>query len=45
MKTELQYRTFDELLNEVSTDFVIYSNEGMIEPAQLIKVAQRVNYD
>lgn len=45
MKTELQYRTFDELLNEVSTDFVIYSNEGMIEPAQLIKVAQRVSYD
>jgi hypothetical protein len=45
MKTELQYRTFNELLNEVSTDFVTYSNEGMIEPAQLIKVAQRVNYD
>ena len=45
MNTELQYRTFNELLNEVSTDFVIYSNEGMIEPAQLIKVAQRVNYD
>ena len=45
MKTELQYRTFNELLNEVSTDFVTYSNEGMIEPGQLIKVAQRVNYD
>lgn len=45
MKTELQYRTFDELLNEVSADFVTYSNEAMIEPGQLIKVAQRVNYD
>ena len=45
MKTELQYRTFDQLLDEVATDFVTYSNEGMIEPAQLIKVAQRVNYD
>lgn len=45
MKTELQYRTFDELLNEVSADFVLYSNEGMIEPGQLIKVAQRVSYD
>jgi hypothetical protein len=45
MKTELQYRTLNQLLDEVSTDFVIYSNEGMIEPAQLIKVAQRVNYD
>jgi hypothetical protein len=45
MKTEMQYRTFDQLLNEVVTDFVIYDNEGMIEPGQLIKVAQRVNYD
>jgi len=45
MKTELQYRTFDQLLNEVSADFVTYSNEGMIEPGQLIKVAQRINYD
>jgi hypothetical protein len=45
MNTELQYRTFDELLQEVSTDFTIYNNEGLIEPAQLIKVAQRVNYD
>lgn len=45
MKTEPRYRTFDELLNEVATDFVQYNNEGMIEPGQLIKVAQRVNYD
>lgn len=45
MKTEVKYRTFDELLNEVATDFVQYNNEGMIEPGQLIKVAQRVNYD
>jgi hypothetical protein len=45
MKTELKYRTFDELLNEVRTDFVMYDTENMIEPAQMIKVAQRVNYD
>ena len=45
MKTELKYRTFDDLISEISMDFVIYNNEGMIEPAQLIKVAQRVNYD
>lgn len=45
MKTEIKYRTFDELLNEVLVDFHIYSNEGMIEPAQLIKIAQKVNYD
>jgi len=45
MKTEMQYRTFDQLLDEVSADFTVYANEGMIEPGQLIKVAQRVNYD
>lgn len=45
MNTELKYRTFDELIGEISTDFVMYNNEGLIEPAQLIKVAQRVNYD
>lgn len=45
MNTELKYKTFDELLSEVSIDFTIYNNEGLIEPSQLIKVAQRVNYD
>jgi len=45
MNTELKYRTFDELLAEVGTDLVQYNNENMIEPGQLIKVAQRVNYD
>ena len=45
MKTELKYKTFDELLNEVRTDFVMFDTENMIEPAQMIKVAQRVNYD
>lgn len=45
MKTELKYRTFDELMYEVASDFVTYNNENMIEPGQLIKVAQRVTYD
>lgn len=45
MNTELKYRTFDELLADVSTDFRTYNNEGLIEPAELIKVAQKVNYD
>lgn len=45
MNTEIKYRTFDELLYEVGTDFAMYNNENLIEPAQLIKVAQRVNYD
>lgn len=43
--TELKYKTFDQLLNEVTTDFVTFNLEGMIDPAQLIKVAQRVSYD
>lgn len=41
MNTELKYRTFDELLGEISIDFAIYNNEGLIEPAQLIKIAQK----
>ena len=45
MKTELKYRTFDELLSEIGTDLYIYNNEGMIEPATLIKVAQKINYE
>lgn len=45
MNTQLKYRTFDELMYEVGTDFYMYNNENLIEPAQLIKVAQRVNYD
>lgn len=45
MNTELKYKTFNQLLDEVSIDFTMYTSEKMIEPAQLIKVAQRVNYD
>jgi len=40
-----KYRTFDQLLEDVSVDFSTYALEGMIEPQQLIKVATRVNYD
>ncbi len=45
MNTELKYRSFETLLNEVAADFTVYSVEGFIEPSQLIKVAQKVNYD
>ena len=45
MNTDLQYRTFDELMAAVASDFRMYNLEGMIEPADLIKVAQRVSYD
>ena len=44
-KTIVKYRTFDDLMNEVKTDFFTYEMEGMIEPSQLIKIAQKVNYD
>ena len=40
-----KYRSFQELLEVVTVDFATYALEGMIEPQQLIKVAQRVNYD
>ena len=45
MSVSHKYRTFDQLLEDVSVDFATYSLEGMIEPQQLIKVATRVNYD
>lgn len=40
---ELQFRTFDELLNEVRTDMFAYSQDNSIQPSELIKVAQQIN--
>lgn len=45
MSVSQKYRTFDELLEDVTVDFATYALEGMVEPQQLIKVATRVNYD
>lgn len=45
MKTELKYRTFDELLDSVKIDLRSFDLEGMIDDQTLIKVVQRVNYD
>jgi|TARA_R110002072_G_scaffold1957_2_gene16020 hypothetical protein len=45
MGVSTQYRTFSQLMEDVSIDFANYALEGMIEPQQLIKVATRVNYD
>lgn len=45
MKTEVQYRTFEELLDSVKIDIPGLDLEGMINDQQLIKVAQRVNYE
>ena len=41
----LKYRTFDSLLEDVKTDLRSLATEGSIEPAQLIKIALKVNYD
>lgn len=42
---ELKYRTFDDLLNEVYIDLPSFTREGMVEPGQLIKIAQKCNYE
>jgi hypothetical protein len=44
-KTILKYKTFDELLAEVKSDFEAFNLEDLIKPYQLIKVAKRVNKD
>ena len=41
----LKYRTFDQLLEDVTIDLNTFALENMIEPQQLIKVAKRINYD
>lgn len=41
----LRYKTFDQLMDEISLDFQNLDLENFIEPHQLIKVAKRVNYD
>ena len=45
MSVSQKYRTFNQLYEDVSVDFANYALENMIDPAQLIKVATRVNYD
>ena len=41
----IKYKTFNQLLAEVKSDFESYNLEDMIKPYQLIKVAKRVTYD
>ena len=41
----LKYRTFDQLLEDVTIDFNTFALENMIEPQQLIKLAKKVNYE
>ncbi len=41
----LKYKTFDQLISEVQSDFETLNLEGFILNQQLIKVAKRINYD
>lgn len=41
----LKYRTFDQLLEDVTIDLNSFALENMIEPQQLIKLAKKINYD
>jgi hypothetical protein len=41
----LKYRTFDSLLEDVKMDLRNLSADTSIEPAQLIKIARKCNYD
>ena len=43
--TELKYKKFSQLLDEVLIDFHTFNLEGMIDPQQYIKIALRVNYE
>ena len=45
MKTELQYRTFDDLVNSVRSDFYTYDQDNFINPQELIRVAIKINYE
>ena len=41
----LKYRTYSQLLEEVSVDFNTYALENMIDPQTLIKLVKKLNYD
>jgi len=41
----LKYRTYDQLLSEVKSDFESYNLEDLIKPHNFIKIAKKVNYD
>lgn len=43
--TELRYRTFESLFEDVRVDLKSLSLSNRIDPQNLIKVVQRVNYD
>jgi hypothetical protein len=42
MKTELQYRNFDDLMNSVRSDFYTYDQDNFINPQELLKIAIKI---
>lgn len=44
-KYTLSYRTYDQLLSEIQSDFKKYYLEDFINPQEFIKVAKRCNYE
>ena len=45
MKTELQYRTFDDLMYSVRSDLYTLDQDNFINPQELIKIAIKINYE
>lgn len=45
MKTELQYRTFEDVLNSVRSDFYTFDQDNFINPQELLRVAIKINYE
>ena len=41
----IRYRTFDQLLEDVTIDLNTFALENMIEPQQLIKLVRKLNYE
>ena len=41
----LKYRTFDQLLEDVTIDLNTFALENMIEPQTLIKLVRKINYE
>ncbi len=41
----LKYRTFDQMMEDVTIDLHTYALENMIEPQTLIKIARKINYE
>lgn len=45
MKTDLKYRSFEDLMNSVRSDLKTYDQDNFIDPQELIKIAIKINYE